>query len=236
MPRVESYLPFDSDWQMMPAERLALIALLDFLRPRCSLEVGSKYGGSLAILSHYSTRVISLDIDESVPQRLAHFTNAEFVIGKSQETLPGVLAELEQSDTALQFALIDGDHTTRGVRQDCECFLAYRPRSTLYVLMHDSFNPDVREGIRGVRWDRWPYVQAVELDFVPGIVFGDHTALHRQMWGGFALAVLGPEKRQGGLDAAGAGELGYRWLRRLSAHNTLVRRTMQVGRALGLTT
>src|SRR5713226_1893969 len=120
MGSVEHYLPFDSDWQMLPAERLALIALLDFVRPTCSLEIGSKYGGSLAVLSHYSKRVISLDVDATVPERLRHLSNAEFVVGRSQDTLPGILASLEQSRVQLEFALIDGDHATRGVRQDCE--------------------------------------------------------------------------------------------------------------------
>lgn len=216
---------------MSSVERLTLIAVLDFLRPRYSLEVGSRFGGSLAVLSYYSERVISLDIDPAVPERLKHFTNVEFVIGRSQETLPAVLARLQSSKVPIELALIDGDHSTCGVRQDCQNFLNVRPLSTLYILIHDSFNPDVREGIKTAGWENCPYAQAIELDFVPGIMFADRP-LRRQMWGGFALAILGPDQRNAKLEKAASSELVFRLLYPFSVHNVIFRRAMQLAQLL----
>jgi hypothetical protein len=225
METINRYLPFDSDWQMDPAERLALTALLDHLRPAVSVEIGSKYGGSLAVLSRYSQRVVSLDIDPEVPNRLARFQNVEFVIGDSRRTLPGVLGRLREQGAPLGFALVDGDHSADGVRDDCDAFLEKRPLSTLYVLMHDSSNPDVRRGILEAGWGRCPFVHAVEIDLVPGSM--KDAPLTRELWGGFALAVLEPADRVGPLTVRASGDVGYRTLRALSFHNVVIRRLMQ---------
>jgi hypothetical protein len=233
MSSINNYLPFDSDseWQMNPAERLALVALLDFLRPRLSMEIGSKFGGSLAVLSHYSERVVSLDIDPTVPERLKRFDNVDFVIGDSRKTLPSVLQGLEETKEPLSFALIDGDHTAAGVRRDIESFLGYCPVKPLYILMHDSFNPDVRKGIKTAGWEDCAQVQALDLDFVPGVMIAERP-LAREMWGGFALAVLGPDRRKGRLKTTAGAELVYRSSYPVSMHNLVFRRAMQVGQAI----
>ncbi len=231
MNALNRFLPFDGNWQMDSGERLAMVALLEYIRPKCSLEIGSKFGGSLAVLSHYSQKVVSLDIDPTVAQRLAHFANARFVVGDSQQTLPGVLRELQGSDHPLEFALIDGDHSERGAREDCRRFLEVRPSSTLYIVIHDSFNPDVRRGILGVDWAGCPYVHAIDVDAVPGSMHGGD--LHRQMWGGLALAVLKPEPRTGELALNRTADLGFRTLKPLSVHSLFVRRWTQLRRLLG---
>jgi hypothetical protein len=231
MSSINRYLPFDSEWQMDPAERLALTGLLEHRRPAFSVEIGSKYGGSLAVISKYSQRVISLDIDPDVPSRLARFENVDFVIGDSRRTLPEVLRRLRAEGSALGFALIDGDHSADGVREDCRAFLADRPLSTLYILMHDSLNPDVRRGILGAGWENCPFVHAFELDMVPGSMKGE--PISRELWGGFALAILEPEQRRGPLTVGVSGDLGYRALWALSAHNVVVRRAMQLWSLLG---
>jgi len=230
MSSINRYLPFDSDWQMDPAERLALTGLLEHLRPELSVEIGSKYGGSLAVLSRYSKRVVSFDIDPEVPTRLSRFSNVEFVIGDSRKTLPEVLRRLRTEGSAVSFALVDGDHTADGVREDCRAFLAERPLSTLYVLMHDSLNPDVRRGIAGAGWEACPFVHALELDMVPGSMKGEPVS--RELWGGFALAILEPQDRRGPLTVGTSGERGYRALWALSAHNVVVRRIMQLWKVL----
>ncbi|MFL5733350.1 MAG: class I SAM-dependent methyltransferase [Chloroflexia bacterium] len=216
---------------MNPAERLAIVALMDHLRPRLSMEIGSKYGGSLAVLSHYSERVISLDIDPTVPERLKHFPNVDFMIGDSGKTLPAKLTEIEEAREPLGFALIDGDHSAEGVRRDIESFLHYCPLGSLYILMHDSFNPDVRRGIKSAGWQDCAYVQALDLDFVPGIMMSERP-LAREMWGGFALAVLGPDRRKGKLKPRATAELVYRAAYPVSMHNLLFRRATQAVQAI----
>jgi hypothetical protein len=66
--------------------------------------------------------------------------------------------------------LVDGDHSAEGVRKDIDHLLRLRPIVPLYVVMHDSFNPGCRRGLREADWAGCPYVHAVELDFVAGSV------------------------------------------------------------------
>jgi hypothetical protein len=104
------------------------------------------------------------------------------------------------------------------VRVDIENLLRFRPAACpLYVLLHDSFNPNCRAGIAEADWAGSPYVHHVELDFVPG-VFHQRADLHRQMWGGFALAVLRPEPRPGELQVASRQDLLFRTIEAASVH------------------
>jgi hypothetical protein len=70
----------------------------------------------------------------------------------------------------LSFALVDGDHSTDGVRKDIDNLLRFRPRIPLYIVMHDSLMPECRAGLEQANWAANPHVHAVELDFVSGIV------------------------------------------------------------------
>jgi cephalosporin hydroxylase len=159
-------------WLMTPGEKLALTFLLDQLRPKVAIEVGTWFGGSLELLSRYSGHVYSIDIDPEVPAKLAgRFRNVSFLTGPSDEQLPPLLARLQSEQTPLAFVLVDGDHSADAVRNDVNHLLAFRPIVPLYVLMHDSFNPLCRAGLRTAAWSSNPYVQSVELDFIPGAVF-----------------------------------------------------------------
>src|SRR5262245_5929119 len=57
-------------WMMSPAEQTALIFLLSQLRPRIAIEIGTRFGGSLQVLSRYCDRVYSIDINPDVKIRL----------------------------------------------------------------------------------------------------------------------------------------------------------------------
>ena len=186
-------------WQMEPGEQAALVALLAGLRPQLAIEIGSRDGGSMQVLSRYAERVISLDIDATCRERLGPiFHNAEFITGTSSQTFHPLLEQLEREASELGFVLIDGDHSANGVRRDIECLLDYRPQCPLFVVMHDSFNPNVRNGIRAARWGDNEWVHSVELDYLPGILARGGEE-HREMWGGFALAILLPVPRSGEL-------------------------------------
>jgi Methyltransferase domain len=189
-------------WQMTPAERLALIALLNAIRPSCAIEVGVAGGGSLQVLSDLSERVYALDIDPSVKIRLSSFPNVEFITGDSRQTFPALLDKLHAERVRFDFVLIDGDHSRHGVRCDIQSLLRYPPESTTYVVLHDSFNPACREGMRTAEWAKSPYVRSVELDFIQGwyCTEAEGATMNRQMWGGFGLAILSPQRRVGGLE------------------------------------
>lgn len=184
-----------SEWYMTDAERSCLIMLQRELRPAVSIEIGTFNGGSLSVLSRFSKQVYTLDIDPTSRERFGErFPNVEFITGRSQETLPPLLSRLMNAHVPIEFVLIDGDHSRSGVRDDIDHLLTYRPVNPLFVVMHDSFNPDCRQGMHEARWSHSPYVHSVELDFVPGRLsrFEDGTL---QMWCGFALALMLPIER-----------------------------------------
>ena len=79
-------------------------------------------------------------------------------------------------------------------------------------------------------------VHAVELDYLPGILTRDPEA-YREMWGGFALAILLPEPRSGDLVVKARMEEQFRIVYRRSAHRlfdppTLTKRVIRKCRKL----
>src|SRR5262249_8278459 len=143
----------------------------------------------------YAKRVISVDIDATCRDRLGpKYPNAEFVTGNSRIVFPSLMKQLEEEGTKVGFVLVDGDHSAAGVQSDIRALLECRPQCTMFVVMHDSFNPNVRHGIRTAPWADNPFVHSVELDYVSGLLTLDRNA-YREMWGGLALAVLLPTRR-----------------------------------------
>ena len=188
-------------WQMSSFERIMLLHVVSSVKPRVSIEIGTADGGSLsAIARHTSQRVFTLDLRTDRAAALGHrFHHVEFIAGPSRETLPALLARLSAEGEEIDFVLVDGDHSAGAVRQDIEDLLGgYRPLTRpLFVLLHDSFNPECRRGIASANWDASPYVRRVMLDYTPG-VFPDAGPVAGEMWGGFALAVLRPGPREAG--------------------------------------
>ncbi len=187
------------EWQMLPVERMALTGLLSRIRPRNALEIGTYYGGSLSLIAQFSERVWAVDIDPEVPQRFRIPPNVDLRIGNAEGLVDRMLNELEAADIALNFILIDADHSTDGVRRDIEIVIQRKipPKENCFILMHDSGNPQCRRGIMTADWSSCPYVHYVELDFVPGQII-EHTAQdsRSEVWGGLAMAYLSPEPRQ----------------------------------------
>jgi len=185
-------------WQMSAAEAFALQGILNRQEVELSLEIGTLEGGSLQVLSRYSRSVVSLDINPAVAGRLAgQFSNVRFLTGDSKRIIPDLISEINAGPEKLGFVLIDGDHSCEGVRADINNLLAVVPKCMVVFIMHDSFNPDCREGMRKANWEACPYVHYLELDFIPGRYYGEavDTAQARSMWAGLACAVLLPEKR-----------------------------------------
>ena len=210
-------------WLMDPAEQAGLAYLLEHLRPKVAIEIGTGFGGSLQVLSRHCGHVYSLDVDPAIPRRLeGRFGNVEYIIGPSSRTLPPLIRRLQAEGAELGFALVDGDHTTEGVKRDIDALLRFTPTVPFYIIMHDSFNPAVREGVRLAGWSENPHVHAVELDFVAGGI-STSPAARGEMWGGLALAVLKPQKRQGHFEITGCANLTFRVVRLPSSLWSLVR-------------
>ena len=196
-------------WLMSPPGQIAMIYLLEHLRPRVAIEIGTRFGGSLQVLSRYCDRVYSLDIDPEVPRRLAgRYANVEYIVGPSDQTLPPLIDRLNDERAEVGFVLVDGDHSAEGVRRDINNVLRIKPIVPLYIIMHDSFNPDCRRGQRESDWAGSPYVHAVELDFVGGTV-NPSPEFAGELWGGLALGVLRPEPRRGRFEVIGRAERTY---------------------------
>jgi hypothetical protein len=221
------YQRFHRSWVMENGERLAMIALLNWLKPACSIEIGTRDGGSLMIISENSGHVFTLDVDPSCRESVRHFPNAELIVGDSRETLPRVLREIAERQLSLEFVLIDGDHSEAGVRGDIECLLDYRPIKPCYILMHDSFNPECRAGMATAAWERSHYVHRVDLDFIPGKIYHPDeqvygTPVGHEMWHGLGLAVLRPEERVGPVQLIAGSYHHYAVAYRHSAHRLVL--------------
>jgi len=184
-------------WQMNNSERLALTALLSRHNPQCSIEIGTFMGGSLSLLSQFSKMVFSIDIDRTVSEKFDFFKNVTFLTGFSTVILPLLLKSLDDELVPVDFIFVDGDHSADGVKNDINLVLSYIPKKPLFVMMHDSFNPECRRGMLGADWNDSSYVQWVDLDFVPGRVIENGSTSDGEMWGGLALAYLTPTRRQG---------------------------------------
>ncbi len=85
---------------------------------------------------------------------------------------------------------------TEGVKNDLNIVLSYTPKKPLFVMLHDSFNPECRRGMLDADWNKCPYVQWVDLDFVPGCIIENGSTSEGEMWGGLALAYLTPTIRE----------------------------------------
>jgi hypothetical protein len=199
-------------WFMSAAEQTALMHLLQNLRPKVAIEIGTRLGGSLRAIARFSKQVYSLDIDPTVPERLGGlYDNVEYITGDSSKTLPALLSSLQSTGAELGFILVDGDHSAEGVRKDLDAILAFVPTVPLYIVMHDSMHPACRAGIQAASWEKCPYVHEVQLDYIPGGLNAE-ASFYRQLWGGLSLTRMMPQPREGALKMTAAAELSFRTL------------------------
>lgn len=185
---------FPLDWSMTRNERYGFIHVLQHVKPKISIEIGTYNGGSLQVISKYSEKVYAIDTDSTIVERLgSKFSNVEFLIGDSKILVPKLIQDLQAKGDSIEFALIDGDHSTEGVATDIKNLLNYKPLKSLHILLHDSFNPRCRKGMKLYNYNENKHVHYVELDFISGVFAPDN--LNRQMWGGLALIIMLAEKR-----------------------------------------
>jgi hypothetical protein len=196
---------FDSlplHWQMTRWEKYGFTSILKAANSKVALEIGTYQGGSLQVIAGCAQKVYSIDFDASLKDRLGQeFSNVEFLTGDSRQLLPGLLNRITEDGEELGFVLIDGDHSTEGVRSDINNILRYTPVRPVFIVFHDSFNPDCRRGVLTADWSKCDHVHYVEVDFVPGVYHFEafDTAAPRSMFGGLAVAIMRPEPRVGPL-------------------------------------
>jgi hypothetical protein len=184
------------NWYMTRNERYCFVKLLEKIRPKVAIEIGSFDGGSLQVISKYAEKVYAIDIDTTLEERLkGKFNNVTFLMGDSKEIVPKLIKELQQKNESIEFALIDGDHSALGVKADIENMINYTPVNSLNIILHDSFNPECRNGMKAVNYNAYKHVHYVELDYITGVF--EPNGLKKEMWGGFGHIVLLNEERKG---------------------------------------
>lgn len=178
----------DTVWQMSLGERAAVEGVLGQLRPAVAVEIGTAEGACLRRIAAHAAEVHSFDLGRpSLPVP----GNATLHTGDSHELLPRFLAGLAGAGRTVDFAMVDGDHSPEGVRRDIEDLLDSPAVSGTVILFHDVANERVREGIEAVRFERWPKVGHVDLDWISGQLFAE-PALRNELWGGLGLVVVDP--------------------------------------------
>jgi hypothetical protein len=182
-------------WLMSYSEKAALYFIVARTRPQVVIEIGAKYAGSTYVFSQFANKVYVVDIDPAVAARCRHLANVEVLIGDSSKLVAPLIQRLNHSGEGWDFALVDGDHSSQGVRNDLNAVLEQRPLRRAWIAMHDSFNPACRKGIKDADWNK-PWVHQVEVDFVPGHL-QSRPSIGGEMWGGISLAEVRPEDRPG---------------------------------------
>lgn len=181
-----------ADWEMAYSERLALEGLVSSIKPRVAVEIGSAQGGSLARTAIHSEQVHSFDINP-VPDASA-YPNVVFHHGDSHKLLAPWLATVREAGQRINYALVDGDHSADGARQDLQDLLGAGVMDGM-ILVHDTHNPEVRRGVESVEFETYPDVTYVHIAFMPGNMTRAEGPAHNQLWGGFGLVIVDPDRR-----------------------------------------
>lgn len=180
------------NWQMNQSERVGLAGVLHQIKPKICIEIGTFCAGSLSLIAQHADEVFSIDIDDTIPKRYKHLKNVTFITGDSKVILPELFKQLAEENKSVDFILVDGDHSKEGVQRDLNLILEYAPIKALFLMMHDSFNPGCRQGMREAKWSESKYLNFVDLDFIPGRIIEHGGGGHGELWGGLALAVFLP--------------------------------------------
>ena len=176
----------DPVWQMSRGERAAVEGVLAQLTPSLAIEIGSMEGACLRRIAAHSQEVHSFDLQ---PPTLAQPDNVTLHTGDSHVLLPRFLAKLAERNTNVDLVIVDGDHTAEGVRRDVEDLLDSAAVARTVILVHDTANERVRQGLDAVRFAAWPKVAHVELDWIPGQLFAE-PELHNELWFGLGLVLV----------------------------------------------
>jgi len=187
---LDEILDFNHNWQMSIEERAAACYLLSKIPNKdTAIEIGSLDGGFLKILNKNFKKTYSCDISHD---RLikSDYENVEWVLGDSKETIPELIIKINENKEKVSFVSIDGDHTYAGVLEDINNILKIIPQNDIAILMHDTWNHDVRQAICATNFNRNPYVKYINTDYCSVTSICNNT-----MFGGFCLILLTPEQR-----------------------------------------
>jgi hypothetical protein len=173
-------------WQMTLGERAALEGLLSDLSPALSIEIGTAQGGSLRCIAAHSAEVHTMDLAPAASSPPPH---VKLHAGDSKEVLPALLARFTAEGRNVDFVLVDGDHSSDGVRTDLLNLLSSPAVARTVIVLHDTMNEAVRAGITAVRFEQFAKVRYVDLDFVAGFL-AQRGSFAGELWGGLGLILV----------------------------------------------
>jgi hypothetical protein len=176
----------DALWQMSLGERAAVEGVLAQIEPELAIEIGSMEGACLRRIAAHAKEAHSFDLH---PPSLPMPDNVTLHTGDSHELLPAFLAKLAAQDRNVDLVVVDGDHSPEGVRRDVEDLLDSTSVARTAILIHDTANERVRQGLDAIHFAAWPKVAHVELDWVPGQLFAE-SALRNELWYGIGLVLV----------------------------------------------
>lgn len=159
------------NWLMSCREKLAIIGLLQCLKPKKVIEFGYHRGGATKWLAGFAEKVITVDVNEFVSEASEKYSNVESWNCPTGEAIN----KIKLNNLKFDLAIIDADHTRKAVAYDISGILPH----TEVILMHDSFNPACRRGMLDALESQSSH--AFYLDFIPSILKRDG------LWGGFAI-------------------------------------------------
>jgi predicted O-methyltransferase YrrM len=181
--QVSSAKSIQVDTEMSPGEQASLAGVLAMVAPEVSVEIGTYTGGSLARIAAFSGHVHTFDLVSHVD---SHLPEVDYHLGDSAVTVPQVLAELEQAGTAVDFVLVDGDHSRQGAYRDACSVFDSPATSGAVILFHDIANEAVRGAVQDAIMGR--DFRFVDLSFA---VSAQAPPLLGECWGGLGLVVRG---------------------------------------------
>lgn len=174
------------NWQMSHGERVTIEGLLAQVRPKLAVEIGTAQGGTLDRIAHYSEEVHTFDLTHQVDH--ADFPNVTFHQGDNHVLLPEVLMGFEREGRNVDFAIVDGDHTAPGVRKDVGQLLGSGAVRNTFILLHDTMNEEVLEGLNSIDYNAYPNIVFFDLAFTQS--FQGKLPLLQEAWCGLGLIVV----------------------------------------------
>ncbi len=190
----------DQVWQMTYGERAAIEGLLSALKPALAIEIGTAEGASVRRIAAHAAEVHSFDLLRPSLELPAH---VHLHTGDSHALLPELLEALAADGRNVDFVLVDGDHSSEGVRADVTALLASPAIAETVIVAHDTANDRVRAGLDAVPYGAYPKVVHVDMDFVPGHLGRDRFP--GELWCGLGLIVVGADRSAYGTEPAEKG-------------------------------
>jgi hypothetical protein len=83
--------------------------------------------------------------------------------------------------------------SSEAIETELACLHEYVPGKPMFLVIRDTFDPQFRQALLNVDWERFANCHWIDLDFVPGKLTAGRVS------DGLALAYFHPEKRIGPL-------------------------------------